>query len=749
MKQKAFFERKALNSFQEFYREVEHMIKQAGWIAAPGDYGDVCPVFARSFKLPEKAASATLLISAVGAYEASINGARVGDFILAPGWTAYQSRIQYQEYDVTDMLAGDNALEILVGRGWSGRFTWLRKEMYPMYPSVAVICALRIIFADGSEKAVLSDAGFSVARSNILFSDIYDGEIYDARETAREWEPAAVIDYPKDVLVPQQGEPVREIEVLKPVGLIDTGVDETIVDFGQNLTGYVIINTKQPSGAVLEIRHAEVLRDNENLRFYTENLRGALQRMTYIANGAQTVYKPHFSFQGFRYVRVDKWPAEVCLDDFTAAVVHSDIRRTGYFECSDEKVNKLYQNIIWSQKGNFLDIPTDCPQRDERLGWTGDAQVFARASAYSFDVGKFFAKWLADLALEQYEDGGVPAAIPDPLGRDWANSAAWGDAAVICPWQIYLAYGDKSMLAAQFDSMRKWVDYMRGAADDDYIRRSGSHFGDWLALDNGEGVYSGATPKDLIATAYFAFSTGIFTKAGKILGMDMAPYEELYENVAGAFRREYVRNGKIAAGTQTAHAIALYFGLCGEHRESVAKDLRDMVAANGDRLTTGFVGTPYLLHALSQSGYVETAYSLLLQESFPSWLYSVGKGATTIWEHWDGVREDGGFWDINMNSFNHYSYGAVADWMYGAMCGISPDEDAPGYENAVIKPLPDKRLRYASACIDTKYGKLSSKWSIDGDTVAFDFEVPNKAHITIGQNTYRVGKGTHSFKGVV
>jgi alpha-L-rhamnosidase len=422
------------------------------------------------------------------------------------------------------------------------------------------------------------------------------------------------------------------------------------------------------------------------------------------------------------------------------------MKRTGYFECSNEKVNKLFQNIIWGQKGNFLDIPTDCPQRDERCGWTGDAQIFIRAATYNFDVKKFFGKWLADLAADQFEDGGVPAIVPNTIGEMHANSAAFADAAVICPWQIYLTYGEPDVLIAQFDSMRKWVDYVRGEAGDRYLWIGGEHYGDWLALDGGEGK-TGATPKDYIATAYFANSTGLLIKAGKALGKDMSEYEDVYANIVRAFQKEYIKGGKISVGTQTAHALALYFGLCGENGAQSAASLAGMVAASGNKLSTGFLGTSCLLHALSQYGYADVAYSLLLREEFPSWLYSVIKGATTVWEHWDGIKEDDSFWDENMNSFNHYAYGAVADWMYGVVAGINTDEKAPGFENALLKPIPDKRLGYALASIDTKFGKLSSKWSIEGDTVTYEFEVPNKASIVTGEDEYRVEKGKHCYTG--
>lgn len=726
------------------------MINQADWIKAP-EMGDICPVFRRTFMLFKPVSDAKLYITALGVYEAVLNGKRIGDFILAPGWTSYEHRVQVQEYNICHLLQKENVLAITLGKGWCfGEFTEMNKAC-PAYPAPAVICALHIRFCDGTETVICSDKSFEAAPSGILYADLYDGEVYDARDMNRDWVHAQPCDYPKDILIPQEGPYIRELEEIQPVAFITTPRNEKVIDFGQNITGYVKFVTDLPSGTVLEISHAEVLDARGN--FYTENLRSARQRVTYIINGTPMEYKPHFTFQGFRYIRLDKWPGPVRISDFKAVAVHSDMKRTGYFECSNQKVNKLFQNIIWGQRGNFLDVPTDCPQRDERLGWTGDAQVFIRTASYNYDVRRFFTKWLADLKADQFENGGVPAVIPnvlkDPLWDSTHNSSGWGDAAVICPWQMYLTYGDKEILARQYDSMKKWIDYIQCQSDNRYLWNSGPHYGDWCGLDAAEGSYVGATPKELIATAYYAYSTGLFIKAGAVLGKDMRDYRSLYAQIVSSFQRTFIKDGRMTAKTQTAHALALYFNLCGAARESVAHELAELVTANGNRLTTGFVGTPYLLHALSQNGYAEIAYSLLLQEAFPSWLYSVNKGATTIWEHWDGIKDDGSFWSADMNSFNHYAYGAVADWMYGVVCGINVDEHAPGFENVLLKPIPDKRLGYAEASIDTRFGKLSSKWSIAGNHIRFEFEVPHTGTLIIGEDTCTLGKGRHTFERVL
>ena len=715
------------------------MIRKANWITSPVNFGDVCPVFKKSFSVPQGVKSAVLYISALGVYEARLNGKRIGTFVLAPGWTSYDHRVQFQEYDLTDLTEGGNTLEITLGKGWCfSELAWEKELYHPYaYPAPAIICALCMTFADGTQEMLYSDESFLTTKSPILYSEIYHGEVYDANIVPDHWINARICDYPKDILVRQQGDPIVEIEELKPQALLVTPKGERVIDFGQNLTGYVSFKTNAPKGARLEISHAETL--GPDGCFYTENLRTARQKITYIADGTAAEYKPHFTFQGFRYMRLDKWTQDIRLEDFKAVVVHSHMKRTGYFACSNEKVNQLFHNVVWGQRDNFLDIPTDCPQRDERLGWTGDAQVFVRTASYNYDVRRFFTKWLADMALEQYEDGGIPATIPNVIDKLGASSSAWGDAAVICPWQMYLTYGETAILDSQFDCMKRWIEYIRRQGDNEFLWNTGNQYGDWLNLDKTE------TSKDLVATAYFAYSTGLFVKAGEALGRDMKDYRTLYRHIVSAFQTTFLKEGWLVSNTQTAHALTLYFDLCGKHRETLARNLAQLVADNGNKLTTGFVGTPYLLHALSQNGYAETAYSLLLQEAFPSWLYAVNKGATTMWEHWDGIREDGSFWDAGMNSFNHYAYGAVADWMYGAVCGIRTDETAPGFENVILQPLPDERLGHACAHIDTRYGRVSSRWEMSRYETRYEFEVPNRGRIILGEHTYEVGKGKHTF----
>ena len=507
------------------------------------------------------------------------------------------------------------------------------------------------------------------------------------------------------------------------------------------MTGYVEFSIKGTPGAQATISHGEILDCDGN--FYNANYRSADAQIKFVCDGEEHTYKSALTFFGFRYIRLENWPDEVKKENFTAIVVHSDIRRTGYFECSDETVNKLFKNIIWGQKSNFLDVPTDCPQRDERLGWTGDAQVFVRTASLNFDVEHFFKKWLHDLAADQGRDGCVPHVVPN-IFDDMGGSSAWSDAAVICPWEIYRTYGDKAVLEEQFDSMKAWIDWMRERSENGR-RSGGSHFGDWLGLDSPEGSYKGSTPDDLIATAYYKYSTELFIKAAHALGRDVAEYENIPAEAAKAFRREYMENGRVKNATQTACVLALYFDIT-DDRAATATQLNELVKRAG-HLETGFVGTPYLLHALSDNGYAETAYDLLLRREYPSWLYPISKGATTVWEHWDGIKPDGTIWSTDMNSFNHYAYGAVADWMYGAAAGINSDPDRPGFEHIIFRPVTDRRLDFVKASIDTRRGTVASEWRRENGRIKYIFTVPEgcSASVIIGEEKHEVGAGTHEF----
>ena len=720
------------------------MITNSNWICPPVDMGEVCPIFSKDIKVSKPIKKAELSVSATGVYEAQINNKRVGDFILAPGLTSYKSRLQYQTYDVTDMLENESTLSIVLGKGWyRGRISANDKAINET--DGAVIAELVITYTDGSAESVITDNSWSVSASRILFSDIYDGEIYDASAEIKELGNAVINNsISKSTLIPQEGECVKEQEKIKPVRMFTTPKGERVIDFGQNIAGYVSIDLTANKGDKIVLSHAEVLDSDGN--FYNENYRSAKAQLEYICRGGHQVYKPHFTYFGFQYIRLDEFPKNISLDNFTAIAIYSDMKRTGYVETGSEKVNKLFENTLWSQRDNFIDIPTDCPQRDERMGWLGDAQVFAKTASYNYNTKKFFSKWLGDLRTEQRENGSVPDTVPNfwLLSR---SSTAWGDAMTVIPWQMYLMYGDKKDLEVNFDAMKRWVDFMTNdsldkclwtcADDSDKMWRK--HYGDWLALDAPSGSYRGITPDNFIASAFYAYSTEILIKAGKVIGRDMSEYEELHRNIVSTFKKTFTE-----CSTQTECVLALYFNLI-DDKAKIAKQLNNMIISNGNKLKTGFVGTPYLLYALSENGYTETAYSLLLQEEYPSWLYEVNHGATTVWEHWDGIRDDGTFWSTDMNSYNHYAYGSVVDWLYSAAGGIKPVEEKAGFKEVVIAPVPDKRLGSINVSLDTEYGTIKSAWHYEGDKVCYEITTSVKATIIINGEKHLVVSGTYYF----
>lgn len=717
------------------------MLERSEWIKGCEKNLRGGTVYLKNFRCAAKAEKAILEITALGVYEAKLNGERVGDFILAPGWTSYLNRLQVQSYDVTNLLKTENSLEVTVGQGWRAIANKRDGSDFLGYRDTALIAELTIVYADGTAESIVTDSSWTARESKLRYTNIYDGDIYDATFKAGSARHCICVDLEKDMLIPQEGEKIVEQERMPALQVIKTPAGETVIDFGQNMTGYVEFRIKGTPGAQATISHGETLDRDGN--FYNANYRSADAQIKFICDGEEHTYKSALTFFGFRYIRLENWPDEVKKENFTAIVVHSDIRRTGYFECSDETVNKLFKNIIWGQKSNFLDVPTDCPQRDERLGWAGDAQVFVRTASLNFDVKRFFKKWLRDLAADQGRDGCVPHVVPN-IFDDMGGSSAWSDAAVICPWEIYRTYGDKAVLEEQFDSMKAWIDWMRERSENG--RRSGGfHFGDWLGLDSTEGSYKGSTPEDLIATAYYKYSTELFIKAAHALGRDVSEYENIPTEAATAFRREYMENGRVKNATQTACVLALYFDIT-DDRAATATQLNELVKRSG-HLETGFVGTPYLLHALSDNGYAETAYDLLLRREYPSWLYPISKGATTVWEHWDGIKPDGTMWSTDMNSFNHYAYGAVAGWMYGAAAGINSDPDRPGFEHIIFRPVTDRRLDFVKASIDTRRGTVASEWRRENGRIKYIFTVPEGccALAVIGGEKHEVGAGTHEF----
>jgi len=695
----------------------------------------------KEFHLDGEVAFARVYATALGMYELYINGKRVGDGLLTPGWTDYRKRLQYQTYDVTEMLNnGANAIGAVLGAGWyKGDLAWEgNRNVYGK--RTALLLQMLIRYTDGREEIIISDNTWKTSDGPILYSELYHGETYDARKERKgwdkpgfddsHWKEAAIVDQDMSIVVPQDGVFVTRQETLKPISIFRTPKDELVIDFGQNMVGWVRFKVKGKAGDRVVLKHAEVLDAEGN--FYTENLRSAKARIEYILKGEGVeTFEPHFTFQGFRYVKVEEYPGEVDLENFEGIVIHSDMERTGDFSCSNQLVNKLHRNILWGLKGNFVDIPTDCPQRDERLGWTGDAQVFMKAACYLMGVGPFFKKWFRDIIAGQLENGGIPYVIPDVLTGPEGNHSAtgWGDAAVICPWTLYQTYGDKRILEEQYDSMKAWIEYIRSQAQDGVLWNTGFHFGDWVALDAKEGSYFGATPNDLVATAYYAYSTDIVAKIAKILGKenDAEEYSQLHRAIVEAYRNEFFTpNGRLAAPTQTAHILSLAFGLVPEeHRQRTIEGLVKLLEENDGHLTTGFLGTPFFCHVLSQNGRLKEAYDLLLKEDYPSWLYQVKMGATTIWEHWDGIKPDGSMWSPDMNSFNHYAYGAIADWLYGVVAGLDTDPDMPGFKRILMRPQPGGGLTYAQAEYKSIYGKAAIKWAIEGDKMIVDIEIPH------------------------
>ena len=728
------------------------MFQQADWIGNSVNMGETCPEFLRELNINGGVEKALLYITAIGIYEARLDGERIGDFVMAPGCTVYRERLQYQEYNITGLLRDkrQGCLTVTVGSGWHrGRISVDSPDIHDM--PAALIAQLEIIYEDGRQETIITDENWKVRRSRFLQADIYDGETYDASAPEEQESPVKVLkDLSKERLIPQEGEIVCEHERIKPRRCLKTPAGEWIIDFGQNLAGYVEFQVKAKKGDRIVISHGEILDGSGNL--YTENYRTAQAKLTYICREGEQTWKPRLVFYGFRYIRIDEHPENMEKWDITAIALYSHMERTGYIETSHPGINRLFENTLWSQRSNFIDIPTDCPQRDERMGWTGDAQVFCRTASYNYNVKKFFSKWLADVRAEQFEDGMISDVVPN-FWRWRKGSTGWGDVITIAPWQMYLTYGDSQVLADNFDAMKRWVDYMTSDSKDKYLwtcdgdekKLWGKHYGDWLAQDAPYGSYIGATNIDFISSAFYSYSVALLVKAGKVLGKDMTEYEELHRNIVRTFRKTFPERK-----TQTAYVLALKFGLS-EDPATEAAELVQMIRENGKRLQTGFLGTPYLLHVLSENGYESVAYDLLLQEAFPSWLYEVNHGATTIWEHWDGIRDDGTIWSKDMNSYNHYAYGCVMDWIYGVAAGIQPVEEHPGFERVRIAPMPDKRLGWLKVTLRTAYGTIRSGWvwQKDGvdDVVRYEIEVPVSASIIIDGKEHLVEAGKHVFWG--
>lgn len=723
------------------------------------------PLLRHEFDVRPGVLIARLYITALGVYDAQLNGKVIGDQVMAPGWTSYQHRLRYQTFDVTDLLQeGRNALGAMLGDGWfRGRLSFGggRRNIYGN--NLALLAQLEIIYDDGTSERIVTDETWRAVKGPILSSDIYDGEIYDARLERdgwpeanyddKDWTPVRLIDRDLATLVAPVGPPVRRTESVAPVSIITSPAGCTILDFGQNLVGRLHLNVQGPAGHMVTLRHAEVL---ENGELGTRPLRTAKATDQYILRGEGIeTWEPRFTFHGFRYAEVENWPGELTIDDIRAVVCHSDLERTGWFECSDPLVNRLHENVVWSMRGNFFDIPTDCPQRDERLGWTGDLQVFSPVATFLYDTYGFLASWLQDLAAEQHEMGGiVPAVVPNTIRGPLQGTAAWGDAAVIVPWVLYQRFGDQGILATQFESMRAWVDWIDDFAGEKHLWDNGFQFGDWLD-PAAPPAHPGAARTDqyLIATAYFARSAELVGLSARVLGLpeEEVHYLSLATKIREAFAREYVTPaGRLLSDAQTAYTLAIEFGLLSdpEQRQHAAERLSALVRADGYHIGTGFVGTPLICDALCNTGDYAGAYRLLLQRECPSWLYPVTMGATTIWERWDSMLPDGSVNPGEMTSFNHYALGAVADWLHRTVAGLAPAQ--PGYRQIAVRPRPGGGLTHASARHLTPYGMAECSWSTQDGKIEVNVTVPPNTTAVVSlpgreEETIEVRSGTHNW----
>lgn len=724
------------------------LLKQTDWSAnwitdAVGRPGP-SPVFRKAFALNAKPVKARLYITSCGLFEASLNGEKVGKDYFTPGWTEYSKKVHALTYDVTNQLIeGDNAIGIILGDGWySGYMGWATTRNI-WGDKLSLIAYLEVEQADGTIEKIETGNDWRFAYGAIRDSDIYNGETVDLRMALHGfdkggyddscWANAIVTEALPAKILGKPGRPIKKHEELPALVLTEPQFGVHVFDLGQNMAGIVSVRIcgHQPGDTVV-IRYAEMLQDDGML--YTENLRNAKCTDTLICNDwGEIVFEPKFTYHGFRYVELTGLRRKPDLGDVVGLVLHSEMPATGSFACSDPLVNQLQHNILWGQKGNFFESPTDCPQRDERLGWTGDAQIFIGTAAFNCDVSSFFDKWCEDMEDAQFKDGRIPHVAPNPFRDDKGNSAggggqaAWADAVVICPWMIYQCYGDTRILENRYESMKKFIDWRIETAVN--FIHSEAQFGDWLAIDIPEGSWSGSpTPKDLIATAYMAKTTDLFARIASLLGKkaDAKKYSGLLKKMKAAFCNEFVSpSGRITGDTQTSYLLALGFDLLPVSiRDAAANNLVKIIKNKNNHLATGFVGTPLLAPVLTSIGRVDLAYQLLLNQGYPSWLYPIINGATTMWERWNSYTKDKGFGNASMNSFNHYAYGAIGEWMVSTVAGLGIDSEKPGYKNILIKPQFGKGLTWASAELITRYGKASSAWRIEDGELTVTFEVP-------------------------
>ncbi|MBR0041123.1 MAG: family 78 glycoside hydrolase catalytic domain [Oscillospiraceae bacterium] len=714
------------------------------------------PIFTKTFPAKKPLKKARLYATALGLYEAELNGEKADDTYFAPGWTSYRKRLQYQNCAV-DVREGENELRFTLGRGWYCGALGFMPTPNHYGDTTALLALLVLTYADGTEEFIGTDESWDVLTGAIRFSELYDGETQDHSLPEKKIGKALPFEHGFETLVAQENEPVRCLKKLPVAREFTAPNGERLFDFAQNLTGWVEVKVQGRPGQKLSLRHAESLDENGN--FHTGNLSFAKATDTYILNGEEQTLRPHFTFHGFRYV---------CLEgledgqeiELTACHLSSDLKENGSFTCSDERVNRLQQNIVWGQRDNYLDVPTDCPQRSERLGWTGDATAFTPTAVFHQNVMPLMRKWLRDLAADQDPATGMAQVVPDVLSDGSTGgqngSAYWGDCATVVPWTLYETYGDKRVLAEQYESMKIWTDFVRRQCGENGLWQTGFQYGDWLGLDaemNGlSDERKGATDDYFVANACWLWTLQIMADTARILGFeeDAALYGNLRESVLAAFRDEYVtKTGRLVSETQTAMVLALHFGLVEEKdRAAIAERLEQNIAAHKTHLTTGFIGTPYLCLALSDNGKHDLAGKLLLQEENPGWLYEVKMGATTVWERWNSILPDGSFNPANMNSLNHYAYGAIGNWLYTRLCGLRLLE--PGYKKFAVAPQFVKGITRAALRYESVYGEIAIAWRCEQGTIAVDLTVPanTSAHLTLPERneTIELGSGSYHYE---
>lgn len=719
-----------------------------------------CPYLRRTFQLPAPVRRAELHWTALGVADLFLNGRKIGEDFLMPGWSDFRQRAQVMTAEVTKMLrGGDNTLGAILADGWyTGTLLWKNeRNHYGSYPQL--LARLDIELADGRHLSVATGRDWQTGDGPILFSDIYHGECYDARRErgdwcvpgapSKGWRRADIFPAYRGALAAKINEPVRVTQTLHPRKITEPVRGTYVFDFGQNLAGICRLRIRGRRGQKITLKFGEMLKADGTV--YRENLRLARATDTYICRGGPIEeWTPRFTFHGFRHVEVAGLDKKPSADLLAALVLHTDMRPTGKFRCSNPLLNRLDRNIRWGLRGNFLDVPTDCPQRDERLGWTGDAQVFIGTAAFHYDVRNFFRKWLQDLRDGQRADGAYPDVAPDVLGKygpQQFGNAAWADAGVICPWQIYRHYGDKEILAENYDAMTRWMGYQQRTSKG-FIRPRTS-YGDWLAID-AVTAPNAPVPCDLVGTAYFAHTADLMAKIAGVLGRkaDARKYRGLHRRIVGAFVRAYATPaGRVVGHCQTAYLLALAFDLLPPRlRPNAFAHLVDLIEARGCHLTTGFVGTPLLLPVLTRFGRTDLAYKILLQEDYPSWLYTVRNGATTMWERWNSYTKEHGFGDVGMNSFNHYAYGAVGEWMYAVIGGIRAA--SPGFRKMLFAPEPGGGLTSAECQLDTPRGRAACRWQIRGQTLRGEVIVPPQTTAELrlpGRRAEKLFPGPHRF----